>query len=187
MREKFFRFLLTKLERGTPGWIKSMQIQILLDATAVAFERPGRLVCHLSAEKALAAYAAYTRTCMQSAGIDRKRVFRCACGLGRRIRKITGFTGREDRERLVFYLYSNIGIKVTGRLPGEIIIPVCYFAKLYTAKQCMTMSLMDWGIISGICGAGKLVFTERITQGCGCGRCRAVLQQKQDHSCVYIP
>ena len=64
-----------------------------------------------------------------------------------------------------------------GHLPGEIIILVCYFANVYTPEQCMTMSLMDWGIIAGICGKGKLVFTERITQGCG--RCRAVLAQRK--------
>ena len=236
MREKFFRFLLTKLEKHTPGWIKSIQIQILLNTTAAAFDRLGRMVWQLPAQKALAAYAEYTRACVPDAAedavnavtdgaanghanetvnetanetangpanetangpaidaanekasgpaidaanetangpvIDRKRIFRCAYGLGRRIRKISGFTEREDRERLVFYLYSSIGIKMTGRLPGEILIPVCYFGNIYTPEQCMTMSLMDRGIISGICGRGKLVFTERIPQGCG--RCRAV-------------
>ena len=174
MREKFFRFLLRKLERHTPGWIKSLQIQILLNTTAAAFDRPGRRVWQLPQEKALAAYAEYTSACMsdavsstapnrsaapdrntaanRNAAPDRKRIFRCAYKLGRTILKVTGFTRREDRERLVFYLYSNIGIKVTGHLPGEIIIPMCYFGRIYTAKQCMTMSLMDWGIISGICG-----------------------------------
>ena len=90
---------------------------------------------------------------------------------------MTGFSKKEDLERLVFYLYSNIGIKMTGHLPGEITIPVCYFSKVYTPDQCRTMSLMDWGIISGICGGGRLVFTDRLTQGCG--RCRAHLAQKQ--------
>ena len=237
MREKFFRFLLTKLERHTPGFIKSIQIQILLNTTAAAFDRPGRMVWQLPAQKALAAYAEYTRACVPDAAedaviaatdgaangpanetvnetangpanetanetangpanetangpaidaanekasgpaIDRKRIFRCAYCLGRRIRKISGFTGREDRERLVFYLYSSIGIKMTGRLPGEILIPVCYFGNIYTPEQCMTMSLMDRGIISGICGRGKLVFTERIPQGCG--RCRAVFAAEE--------
>ena len=67
MREKFFRFLLTKLERHTPGWIKSIQIQILLNTTAAAFDRPGRMVWQLPAQKALAAYAEYTRACVPDA------------------------------------------------------------------------------------------------------------------------
>ena len=64
MREKIFRHLLTKLERYTPGLIKSIQIQILLNATAAAFDRPGRMVWHLPEKKALAAYAEYTRACV---------------------------------------------------------------------------------------------------------------------------
>ena len=193
MREKIFRHLLTKLEWYSPGLIKSIQIQILLNATAAAFERPGRMVWHLPEKKALAAYAEYTKACLPqrpdaanstagsaansmagSAVISRKRIYRCAYRLGLRIRRITGFSGREDRERLVFYLYSNIGIKMTGRLPGEIFIPFCYFADVYTPEQCRIMSLMDWGVIAGICGGGKLEFTGRITQGSG--RCRAVFR-----------
>lgn len=233
MRDKISAILLTRLEKHTPPHIKSIQLQILLNATAAAFEqseknnpaaaasasafgrpgkknpaaaasvfveqpekkkpaaatasafgRPGKKlprprIWHLPEEEALAAYAAYTTSFMSglpTSAADKKRIVRCAYRLGRRIRRITGFTRQEDLERLVFYLYSNIGIKMTGHLPGEIIIPACYFSNVYTPDQCMTMSLMDWGVISGICGGGKLLFTERLTQGCV--RCRAVLTQK---------
>ena len=204
MRSVFFRLLLTLLEKHTPSWIKSIQIQILLNATAAAFGRPRRRVWHLSGADALAAYAAYTTDCMSSAGsqkapagdcqngpdagegchrgpdIDRRRIFRVSYRLGRRIRRITGFCASSDMERLVFWLYRNIGIRVTGHLPGEILIPACYFSSIYTPEQCRLMSLMDWGIIAGICGGGKLIFTERLTQGCG--RCRACLTQKGLHT-----
>lgn len=171
-----FRYLLKKLEKHTPGPVKSIQLQILLNATAEAFYRPKERIWHLSAEKALAAYMSYTISCTENVLVDKKRVYRQACRLGERIRRFSGFTRKEDLERLVFYLYSNIGIKMAGHLPGEIIVPVCRFSRVYTPEQCRTMSLMDWGIISGICGGGKLVFTERLTQGCG--RCRACLTQE---------
>ena len=253
MRETFFRLLLAVLEKHTPSPFRSMQIQILLNTTAAAFDRPGRMVWHLRPDRALAAYADYTKGCLSDAdnekgglshadnekgrlshadnekgclshadnekgrlshadnekgclshtdnekrclsdadytkgclsdadytkgclsdaASDERRIFGEAYRLGRRIRRITGFSCREDRERLVFYLYGNIGIKVSGCLPGEILIPSCYFANVYTPQECGRMSRMDWGLIAGICGGGKLVFKERLTQGCG--RCRAVL------------
>ena len=176
MREKFFRILLKLLEKHTPSLFKSIQLQILLDATAEAFDRPGRRIWHLPADQALAAYADYTTSCSSTAGTDRRRVYQSALRLGRKIRRITGFRRQEDLERLVFYLYGNIGIKMKGHLPGEILIPSCYFSNIYSPAQCRVMSLMDWGVISGICGGGKLVFTERLTQGCG--RCLACLAKE---------
>lgn len=202
MREKISGILLTRLEKHTPPRVKSMQLQILLNVTADAFEQaekknptnaaasafeqaemktqpkklPRPRIWHLPHEEALAAYAAYTTACisgLSGSAAGKKRILQCAYRLGRRIRRITGFTRKEDLERLIFYLYSNIGIKMTGHLPGEIIIPACYFSNIYTPDQCRTMSLMDWGVISGICGGGRLLFTERLTQGCG--RCRAQL------------
>lgn len=202
MREKVTGILLTGLEKHTPPRIRSIQLQILLNATAAAFGQaekgtapntaeaagtagqqaklsPRPRIWHLPQEEALAAYASYTTaclSCLSESEIDKKQIFQSAYRLGRRIRKMTGFSRQEDLERLVFYLYSNIGIEMAGHLPGEILIPVCYFSKVYTPDQCRTMSLMDWGIISGICGGGKLRFSERLTQGCG--RCRAQLTQK---------
>lgn len=177
MRSKCFKILLRGLERHTPSSIKKIELQILLNTTAAAFERPGKMIWQLPDDKALAVYAAYTKECLKGAAADRKRVYRHAYRLGRRIRRLSGFTEREDLEKLVFYLYSNIGIRLTGQLPGEILIPSCYFSNVYTPKQCMMMSLMDWGIVSGICGGGKLIFSERLTQGCG--RCRALFVDKE--------
>lgn len=179
MRARIFKKFLASFEKYTPSIIKRLQIQILLCATARAFDRPGKMVCHLSADRALAAYAAYTRDCVETRAVAGKRIYQSAYRLGRLVRRISGFTESADLERLVFYLYSNIGIRVTGQLPGEIVIPACYFSSLYTPRLCRIMSLMDWGIIAGICGGGKLVFTQRLTQGCG--SCRACLIRKGVH------
>ena len=86
---------------------------------------------------------------------------------GERVRRLTGFTEKADLERLVFYLYRNIGLLMDGHLPGEIKVSSCYFSRFYTPEQCALMSYMDSGIIAGILGGGKIEFTERITEGCG--------------------
>ena len=177
MRAWFFKRLLTLLEKHTPEFVRSIQIQILLNATTSAFGRPEKRVWHLPGDRALAAYTAFTKECMSEPAADRRRVYRCAYMLGRKVRNITGFSAERDRERLVIWLYGNIGIRMMGHLPGEIVIPSCYFGQFYTPAQCRTMSLMDQGIISGICGGGKLIFTKRITQGYS--RCAACLLQKK--------
>ena len=64
MRTGFFKILLTLLEKHTPACFKSLQIQILLNTTALAFDQPKKMVWYLSGEKALAAYAAYTTACI---------------------------------------------------------------------------------------------------------------------------
>ena len=99
------------------------------------------------------------------------RLYQAAYAIGSRIRSITGFTDIKDLKRLVFFLYRNIGITMDGCLPGEITVSGCYFGRLYTPRECALMSYMDSGIIAGLFGGGKLVFTERISEGCG--RCTA--------------
>lgn len=174
LRASAARALLKRLEEKTPPALRSLGIQALLYTTAAAFGTKGRKVRHLSPEKALQAYSEYTVSCMRESRHDRileKRLYREARLLGRRIRSVTGFTRAEDLERLVFFLYHIIGITMEGHLPGTVIVSSCYFSRVYSPAQCALMSHMDAGLIAGICGDAELVFTERITEGCG--RCCA--------------
>lgn len=109
-----------------------------------------------------------------------RRLYREAYRTGSRIRRITGFTESADTERLVFYLYRNLQITMEGQIPGEIHVADCYFGRMYTPAQCAVMSLVDSGIIAGLCGGGKLKFTERITEGCG--RCTACFTPEPAHA-----
>ena len=204
LRVWFFRAMLDFFGRHRVLPAAGLQIQILLGTTARAFGVRSRPVWYLPREKALRAYAAFTLACMRGyAGkgiqpeISRqlypkesrlkcgtcdiqpevsRRLYRHAYRLGSRIRAVTGFTTPEDQTRLVFYLYRLIGIRMSGRLPGMVTISSCYFSRCYTPEQCAVMSAMDAGIMAGICGGGRLVFTERITEGCG--RCCALMKQK---------
>lgn len=140
-----------------------LEIQILLLATAKGFQRRG--FCILFSKDPLKRYADFTKEYMQGHP-DRRRLFRIAFRLGRLLRLISGFRNPQDLERLVFYLYRNIGITMTGSIPGKILVSECYFSRVYSAGECSCISAMDAGIISGICNCGTLKFDERITEGC---------------------
>lgn len=176
--------MLVLLERHTPEWVIRLQMQILMDTTARGFGVKSRRIAYLPADEALRAYAEFTvqcvETCMGSRpGRDAReerhaiasRLYREAYRTGSRVRRITGLTESADTARLVFYLYRNLQITMGGQIPGEIHVADCYFSRMYTPAQCAVMSLVDSGIIAGLCGGGKLRFTERITEGCG--RCTA--------------
>lgn len=150
------------------GLLSRLELQILLLATAYACDRRGR--CILFCRNPLAEYAAFTKVCIKEKG-DRRRLYQISCQLGRRIRRFTGLTRNEDLSRLIFMLYKNIGIDMSGQIPGELQVSRCAFSAFYTADECAYISAMDAGMIAGICGRGRLHFTQRITEGCK--ECRA--------------
>ena len=172
MREKIFRKLLDRLEIRTPGSLLCFQYQILTDLTARAFRAPRIRVWNLGPEKAFEAYARFSAETMKKYPGDTDRLFREAYRTGRSLRILTGFRENEDLQRLVFYLYRNIRIRMKGTLPGSVRVSTCYFSLLYSPPMCALMSQADSGIVSGLFGGGTLAFTERITEGCGeCWAC----------------
>ena len=183
LRAAICRKLLHRLEKHTPPFLDALQIQILLGTTARAFGVKPMMVWYLAPEKALQRYASFTLACMQKAEGEQRgavlsqRLYRHALGLGSFLRRVTGFSRREDVDRLIFYLYRTIGIAMEGRIPGEITVTACCFSRYYSPWQCAMMSSMDAGVIGGICGGGRLRFTERITEGCG--RCRACFVSRE--------
>lgn len=172
MRSIIFRKLLQRLKRNTPGVIAVTEIQVLLDTTARAFGAKGRAVWFRRPAAALRKYAEFTADCMRRSQADPERLYEEAYKTGSMVRRVTGFRRKEDLEDLVCWLYSNIGISMEADLPGEVIVGRCYFSSFYTPQQCALMSLVDSGVIAGICCGGRLDFTERLTEGCG--RCRAI-------------
>ncbi len=175
MRAALTRRVLSRVERHTPNWVRCAETQILLNLASRSFGLPGRRIWHLSVPEALRAYAAYTVECMEQTAADPKRLYEGAFQLGRKIRRLTGLREPCDIRRLVFYLYQNLCITMSGRLPGEIMVPRCYFSAFYSPEQCGLMSQVDAGIIAGLYGGGQLHFTERLTEGCA--QCKAVFQR----------
>ncbi len=175
MRAHIFRKLLRSVERHPRGLFSRIQLQILLNVTARAFGVRGKQIWHLSCERALEEYAVFTENVMCLSDADPQWLYQKAYALGSRIRQITGFTDSGDLRRLVFFLYRNIGIRMDGRIPGEVTVSSCYFSRFYTPGQCALMSFMDSGIIAGLWGGGHLNFTGRITEGCG--NCTAIFRR----------
>jgi len=50
----------------------------------------------------------------------------------------------------------------------------CYFSQFYSGSVCDLISALDDGVFSGLSGGGRLVFSERLTEGNAC--CRAKLR-----------
>lgn len=176
MRAVFRKLIVSEKLSASPA-ARRIELQILMNTTAEAFDVTPLRILQKSPENALQAYAEFTAECMRKYGGNEERLFACAYRLGSRIRNITGVRDPEDIRRLVFLLYRNIGITMTGSIPGEIIVSGCYFSRIYTPEQCRLMSAMDSGVISGICGGGKLEFTERISEGCSV--CRACFTERK--------
>ncbi len=177
MRERIFSIILRGLEHWTPPPLASWQLQVLLNTTARAFSRPGPSVWYLPCSQALRKYARFTKRCLESDNASAQSLYRRFYALGQRLRKITGFTDEQKLQRLVFYLYRNIRISMSGQIPGTISISSCYFSNYYTPEQCRLMSYADSGLIAGLYSGGILEFSERITDGCR--RCTACFTKAQ--------
>ena len=74
LRGKIFGSILRRLEtrEKLPGLLVSLEIQILLNATAGAFGTRGKQVWYLSAGQALKEYCDFTMRCMEDPGTDLK-------------------------------------------------------------------------------------------------------------------
>lgn len=177
MRARFFRWLLRRWENNTPGIVRRVQLQILMDLTARAFRLPGKRLWTRPWRDGLREYAEYTRA--HCAEADNQRLYKMSYAMGKRLRCVTGFTDADDLRRLVFWLYQGIGIAMGGELPGAVTVSGCFFSDYYAPQVCAMMSHMDSGIVGGVMGGGRLVFTERITEGGRC--CLARLQSEVEY------
>lgn len=166
MRARLFRRLIRAAEKHELKILQDIELRVLMLLAAKSFDMPKGC-----SDSSLEGYALFTKKCMEEGSADPERLYNDAYELGSRIRKITGLSSDPDLERLIFLLYRNIGIDMSGSIRGTFTVDECYFSNYYTADQCALMSNVDSGIIGGICLGGHLEFSERITEGCG--RCRA--------------
>lgn len=157
---------------------RRIELQQLMNLTARAFGEPGRRIWTLAPAKGLEAYALYTSAHLVG-GADEAllaRMRREAFQVGRRLRRLFCIRTQARAERLIFRLYDNIGIDMSGTIPGSICVRKCYFCRHYSPEVCLAASTLDEGIISGIAGDGTLAFSQRLTDGCDC--CMALFTKK---------
>ncbi len=101
----------------------------------------------------------------------RKNLYDTSLQLGRDIRARLPIRSRSDAAAALHCLYGMLAIDKAVDARGGVTVRRCFFASYYTPEVCRFISAMDEGIVAGICG-GRLVFSQRLTEGADCCRAR---------------
>ena len=172
--------LLRMLQIYIPTFIKKRKIEELYNCTALAFERRIPQVKKLSFDESLEKYALFTKQEVEKSihqGNDlqtiKNRLYQNAFCLGEKIRKRFHVTTIEEVMIMSRILYRALDIEFHGTNEGEITINRCFFSRFYSSQVCQVISSLDEGVIAGLSGGKKLIFSERITEGKDC--CKACL------------
>jgi hypothetical protein len=177
--------LLEIIPHNLPAFIREEILARLFEATADAFECPAPALGHLSYDERLRTYALFTREQADNAlqaGRDipaiKTQLYQNAYPLSAKLRKWFGVDSIEDVMELGQILYRAIGVEIQGDTQGNVAVKRCYFSQFYSGPVCDLISALDDGVFSGLSGGGRLVFSERLTEGSEC--CRAKLQLRKD-------
>jgi hypothetical protein len=175
--------LLTVSKIYLPGFLRRRKLEMLLAATAEAFqvETPStrglpypdvlELFARFSAEQANKSIQAGSQ--IQT----RERLFLNASRIGKQMRANFNVTTPEEVMRTAELAYRILKIDLEGQPSGEIEIKECFFSAYYSGRVCRMISALDEGILSGLSGGGKLSFSARLTEGSQ--SCRAFLKREE--------
>jgi len=181
--------LLKVLPHNLPVFIREEILAALFEATAEAFGCPAPALGPLSYDECLRAYALFTREQAEKAlqsGRDvpaiKARLYQNAYPLGGKLRQWFAVDTMEEVMELGQILYRAIGVEIVGEpqvdTQGDLTVNRCYFSQFYSGPVCDLISALDDGVFSGLSGGGRLVFSERLTEGREC--CRAKLQLRSN-------
>jgi len=172
--------LVKALPHNLPVLLRRPILQVLFKATADAFGCPAPKAAHLSFDEYLRNYALFTSEQAEKAlqsGCDvqviKTRLFQNAFRLGGRMPMCPITRRMAEVLKVGQLLYRAIGIEIQGNTQGDITVQRCYFRPFYSSPVCQLMSALDDGVFAGLSGTGRLVFSERMTEGREC--CRAKL------------
>jgi hypothetical protein len=167
-----------------PGRIRKGKISELAALTARGFGLPAPPLEGLSTRGRLEAYARFTRGSVDAAvaaGADlaaiRERLRGEALAFGRDLALVFGIRGRDEAARLLRLAYRAIGIDLEAGTDGRVRVLRCAFREYYGPETCRTIAALDEGIMAGILGEGRLVFSARMTEGHP--DCRAVFHVRE--------
>lgn len=151
----------------------NLELRILMRQTAKAFGAEVPKAAGRSTPERLKAYAQFTskeamRAIKHGDNLEtlHQKLYQMAYTLGNHLRRLLTPKDEKDCFSIIALLYRNIGIQVEES-PGAVCIRKCYFVDFYTPEICDLISAIDQGIFAGIYQGGKLIFHERITEGCG--------------------
>lgn len=163
---------LTNYMNRTIQWLlqteigRRIEIQLLMNLVTFTLRLPNQSILLKPSSKALDIFAAFTAKHLASCNNEQQQQLHAkSLRLGAMLRRCLTNRNNEALTSLTFLLYRNIGISMEGCFPGKVIIRKCHFCHHYSPQICSIASLMDSGVISGLFGDGKLVFSERMTEG----------------------
>ena len=179
--------LVKVLPHNLPAFVCKETLAELFEATADAFECRAPMLDHLSYKERLRAYALFTSDQAEQGlesgcGIPaiKTQLYQNAYALGDKLRKWFGVGTMEEVMALAQILYRAIGVEIQGDAQGNVTVKRCYYSQFYSAPVCDLISALDDGVLSGLSGGGRLVFSERLTEGREC--CRAKLQLRVERN-----
>jgi len=171
-----FRLALAKAY--LPPFLKKEQLAELFRRTGWALQAETPPFEGLTWKAMLQKYALFTKEHAeqilrkgQDADLARARMFQTAYELGHQTGKNLRITKQEEFMTAAGILYRILDIDFQGGARGDIIIRKCYFSRHYSPEVCRLMSALDEGALAGLAGGGRLVFSQRLTEGKDC--CRA--------------
>ena len=159
-----------------PEPIRRRKLEMLVRATADAFQTVPPSTSGLSADECLTMYARFTReeadrSIRRGNEVEvRSRLFESSLRMGQELRR--QFRLRDaDVMRMGALVYKMMSIDFQGEPDGDITIRRCFFSDFYSSPVCNLISSLDEGLLVGLAGGGRLSFSQRITLGHEC--CRA--------------
>jgi hypothetical protein len=167
-----------------PPFIKQKKLGELFVITADAFQSPPPSTKGLSFKECLTQYALFTRENAEKSFRSgdqsevKKRLYRNALGLGQKIKGDFHIDTPEETMLMAKIIYKILGIKFQGDRQGKVTIPQCFFSNYYSGSVCEIISGLDQGLLAGLSGGSRLVFSQRITGGNTC--CKAQLYPERN-------
>jgi hypothetical protein len=171
--------LLTVSKIYVPQSIQQHKLEALFQATAEAFQVAVPSTRGLSYNDRLKRYAEFTREqadkCIHRGSELRvqSRLFQNAYRIGQQFKADFDINSAEEVMQMGRLIYKVLKIEFQGEPRGNIVIKRCFFSAYYSGPVCQLISSLDEGLLTGLSGGGKLIFSQRITEGHQC--CRAYL------------
>ncbi len=148
-----------------PGIFRLACIRRLAGLTASAFGvSPRRISC-------LADYAAFTAEQAEAAlnaGAETAdvegRLFNEARCLGGRLRFWLGIRSTREAMSAARALYRLLGVDFKAEASGSFVVRSCFFSSRYSPAVCRLISSLDAGLVCGLTGGARMLFSRRITE-----------------------
>jgi hypothetical protein len=177
--------LIKVLPHSLHAFVRKAMLAELFKATANAFACPPPEFEDSRYDERLQAYALFTRDQAEKAlrarrdlPVVRKRLYENSYPLGLKVRKWFAVNSTKDVMEIGQILYGTIEVKMQGDALGNMVINHCYFSQFYSPAVCDLISSLDDGIFSGLSAGGRLVFSQRMTEGCECCKARLPLVER---------